>query len=170
MPPAPEVCEENLLFPGEFAAPLMGFSVAGINITGRGSISLGRDKMVVQGYKKANRDGWVFLGVLGVLFSYLATSVLLKLSGATFPDEVHTLVALTVLVSAAGLRLRKTSPRPGTPRLRLVYGKQHVKSVSRYNESGVVLIVVKGAKPKGGVYFIPDDGSDALLAAFNARM
>lgn len=155
----------GLTFAGEFLPPAMAASVVPVKLGGRGSVRIEGDLLIVEGAKTGDASGMI---VLGVVAAILVCGVLAALGAAQSMVTGAAVAVMGSVISTAVSRVTRT--RADAPRERHTYEiRRAVRSVSKYGADGLVLIHIAGAKPKGGLYFRPDDGPDRLIATLAAK-
>ncbi|HGG57113.1 MAG TPA: hypothetical protein ENK31_04900 [Nannocystis exedens] len=147
----------------EFFPPALGVSVVPIPITGPGTLQLEEDGLRVVGAKVANR-GRGALVMLAIFATVTFLIVLRYFLGITSSWSYGGAAAS----GGALLMMMLKKPAKIGEEVRCTFPWSKIKKVSWDQLSECLVVVVKGMKPKGGLYIRQPKNSE-LEAAIRAR-
>lgn len=128
----------------EFDPPGMGTARVPNPISGSGTLAVREDGIEVVGHKSRDVS---FLGALGVVASILV--------GAWFQLGVPIILGLASAIIAIAGAVRFT----GKKRIEVVYPWKAVRSVRYDDPRNALVLLIKGAKPKGELFIRQPKGS-----------
>ncbi len=147
----------------EYCPPALGTSVVPIPITGAGTLELNDDGLHVVGAKVANngRGAIIMLALFATMTVAMVLRFVLELEGAvSYGGAVAggTVLLVTMLKKPAKVGERVEQRIPWA----------NIKKVTWDALHEAIVVVVKGMKPKGGLYIRQPKGSE-LEAKIRAR-
>ena len=138
-----------------FRPPAIGSSIVPIKLTGEGSIAFTDEGFTVTGRRAASSGRGLM--ILASIICYAVLSALLQRKfglSDLVSNSIGAGVGSTFLVSALRTPVAEGEERSHT------YSWSNVKKVTWDGTSECLVIVIKGAKPKGGLYILaPHDSA-----------
>lgn len=148
-----------------FHPPALANQHLPIQITGQGTLKLNEQGIEVSGFKVGSkgRNALVVLGFFGGYIAIIVIATALKLG-----DYIEVLVGMGIALGVVAYGIINKMPiKQGEP-ITYNYTWDKVSKVQWDTVSKSLLIVIKKAKPKGGIYIPSPKGSELEIALTQA--
>jgi hypothetical protein len=142
----------------EYRPPDIGTTEVPIEITGPGTLDIRRDGLQVVGatVRSSGRARGYVVGVIGLIVVYVLAQHLLGMDG----------VSPYALAIMAGGLLKRFSPGPAEAGVRTarLFPWKKIKRISYDADAGCVVVVIRGMRPRGGLYILSEEGSNLHIS------
>ncbi|RKZ76217.1 MAG: hypothetical protein DRR19_28800 [Candidatus Parabeggiatoa sp. nov. 1] len=139
-------------YKGTFVPPAFGNSRVPFNIAGPGLLKINEDHIYFEGYKSSSG---CFISALALLVLFFGFGSIIFLD--TDPNVVGITIAVTIL-GLMGYKRKFKAKKPVSYEIPWVSVKKY------HHKDGVVVFQIVKFKPKGDIYFAPENNCDELLS------